>query len=57
MYALGAGRRYSEIPADDQGRFHSIVITGLWIDPIWFDTFPFPDELDLLHEMAPARFP
>lgn len=57
MYALEADGRYAPIPADERGRLHSRVLAGLWVDPAWFRSFPFPDELTLLHEMAPASFP
>jgi Uma2 family endonuclease len=57
MFALETDGRYAGIPADERGRLHSRVLAGLWIDPAWFASYPFPDELTLLHEMAPSRFP
>jgi Uma2 family endonuclease len=57
MLALGADGRFAELPADARGRIHSRVIDGLWIEPSWFETYPFPDVLTLLHEIAPTRFP
>jgi Uma2 family endonuclease len=38
---------YREAALDDQGRFHSRVLPGFWLDPswLWQDPLPEPDDL------------
>ena len=41
------------IELDDQGRFHSAVITGLWPKPAWIWQDPLPNSLVCLQQIAP----
>jgi Uma2 family endonuclease len=47
--------RFQSVAPDDQGRYHSVVIPGFWIEPSWFWQEPLPDPLRLLKRMAPER--
>lgn len=43
---LDASGRFREAPRDEQGRFHSTVVPGFWLDPVWLGQDPLPFELD-----------
>ena len=47
---------YQAIEPDVQGRYHSAVLPGFWLDPDWFRQDPLPDAEDLLFEMAPDAY-
>ena len=53
---LDADGRYQAIEPDQQGRYHSTVLPGFWLDPAWFRQDPLPDVEDLLLEMAPDAY-
>jgi Uma2 family endonuclease len=42
---------YREAPLDEQGRFHSTVLTGFWLDPAWLWQEPLPDIETLLAQI------
>jgi Uma2 family endonuclease len=48
---LDANGAYQDVDPDAQGRYHSIVLPGFWIDPQWFWQDPLPVVEDLLFEM------
>jgi Uma2 family endonuclease len=48
--------RYQPIAPDGQGRYHSTVLPGFWLDPAWFRQEPLPDAEDLLLELAPDAY-
>jgi Uma2 family endonuclease len=55
-YRLGADGRYHPVEPDEDGRYHSEVLPGFWLDPRWFATDPLPDSLTLLSQVAPEAF-
>lgn len=44
--------RYQAIEPDDQGRYHSDVLPGFWIDPTWFQQDPLPNPLTILRRIS-----
>jgi Uma2 family endonuclease len=42
--------KYREVPARN-GRLHSKVLPGFWLDPAWLWQDPRPDELDILQQL------
>lgn len=54
FYRLAEDGRYLPILPDRQGRYHSVVIPGLWLDPLWLWTTPHPNPLILLAQIAPG---
>jgi Uma2 family endonuclease len=44
--------RYRDVEPDDQGRYHSVVLPGFWLNPEWFRRDPLPDHHDLLYAIA-----
>jgi Uma2 family endonuclease len=52
---LDAGKSYQEAPLDEQGRFHSTVLPGFWLDPAWLWQEPLPNVETLLAEIAGRR--
>ena len=53
---LDADGRYQAIEPDAQGRYHSAVLPGFWLDPDWFRQDPLPDIEDLMLAMAPEAY-
>lgn len=53
-FTLKSTGHYEPIPLDAQGRFHSRVLPGLWLDPTWFWQDPLPEPMPLLIRIAPA---
>ena len=47
----GAGK-YDDVKPDAEGRYHSKVVPGFWIDPRWFQQDPLPRAETLLLEIA-----
>lgn len=56
FYRLDDEGRYQHVAPDDRGRYHSLVLPGLWIDPEWFWQDPLPVVDDLLLEIAPDAY-
>ena len=52
----GDNRLYTPITPDADGRYHSIVLPGFWLDPRWFAQDPLPDPDDILFEIAPEAY-
>jgi Uma2 family endonuclease len=48
--------RYQEVAPDEQGRYHSEVVPGFWLDPMWFRQDPLPDVERLLMRIAPEAY-
>ena len=46
---------YREFVPDPDGRLHSRVLPGFWLDPAWLDDEPFPNPLELLRRIAPGE--
>jgi Uma2 family endonuclease len=53
---LGDDRTYQEITPDEAGRYHSTVLSGLWLDPAWFEEQPHPDPNRCLLSIAPEAY-
>jgi Uma2 family endonuclease len=53
-FALNDAGGYEPILPDAQGRYHSRVLPGFWIDPAWLWQDPLPEPLPLLIRMAPS---
>ena len=47
---------YEPVEPDAQGRYHSEVLPGFWIDPRWFRQDPLPRVESLLLEIAPDAY-
>jgi len=56
FHRLDAAGRYAPATPDADGRFHSAILPGLWIDPRWFDLDPLPSAEDLLLDIAPEAY-
>ena len=52
LYRLDDQGRYQLVPPDAEGRVHSGVLPGFWLDPRWFEQDPLPDAEDLLLEIV-----
>jgi Uma2 family endonuclease len=48
--------RYQEVEPDDQGRYHSAVLPGFWLDPNWFWQDPLPNVERLMMRIAPEAY-
>jgi Uma2 family endonuclease len=44
--------RYEPIELDEQGNFHSMVLTGFWLRPSWLWQEPLPDPLLILEQTS-----
>jgi Uma2 family endonuclease len=51
-FRLSGEGRYHPVAPDDQGRYHSAVLTGFWIDPAWFRQDPLPEAMDVVLEIG-----
>lgn len=45
--------RFEPVVPDAEGRYHSMVLPGFWIDPRWFRQEELPDPLRLLRIISP----
>jgi len=52
FYALGPSRAYEPIPLDNDGRFHSRVLPGFWLDPTWLWLDPLPKPAEILRRIV-----
>ncbi|HET6230877.1 MAG TPA: Uma2 family endonuclease [Longimicrobiaceae bacterium] len=50
LYRLADGGRFDVVPADAEGRLHSRVMEGFWLDAEWLWAEPLPDAWDVLAE-------
>jgi Uma2 family endonuclease len=53
VFALVDGS-YSQIEPDEFGRWHSHVLSGLWIDPAWLFAEELPNPISVLAEIDPG---
>jgi len=53
FFLLGANGRYATASLDADGRFHSRVLPGFWLDPDWLWQDPLPSPLALMNQIAP----
>jgi Uma2 family endonuclease len=54
FYHLGAAGRYRLPPLDDRGRYHSAVLPGFWLDPVWLWPVDARTPLALIETIAPG---
>ena len=52
FFVLVEDGHYRAAALDEQGRFHSHVLVGLWVKPTWFWQDPLPPVLGLLREIG-----
>lgn len=55
MYALDEHGTYQSVPRDDNGHFHSRVLTGLWLDPDWLWQTPRPKPYEVIARMLAGQ--
>jgi Uma2 family endonuclease len=56
FYRLNAVGACERIEPDAEGRYHSEVLPGFWLDPAWLRQDPLPVVEDLLLEIAPEAY-
>lgn len=54
FYRLVDDGRYLPVTPDGDGRYHSLVLPGLWFDPLWFSRDPLPTASAVLAAIAAA---
>jgi Uma2 family endonuclease len=53
FYQLMPDDKYQAALPDEQGRYHSLVLPGFWLQVDWLWQEPLPDPLQALRELAP----
>jgi Uma2 family endonuclease len=53
---LDATGHYQPVEPDEQGRYHSEVLPGFWLDPNWFWQDPLPNPLTVLRRISPEAW-
>ncbi len=53
FYHLTPQRKYQAVLPDADGRYHSAVLPGFWLNPEWMWQDPLPNPLTLLATIAP----
>jgi Uma2 family endonuclease len=53
---LDATGHYQDVEPDPQGRYHSQVVPGFWLDPDWFRQDPLPNPLTILRRISPEAW-
>ena len=56
LYHLTPRGTYELVLPDAEGRFHSHVLPGLWLNPQWFLKDPLPEAEDLMLLIAPDAY-
>jgi Uma2 family endonuclease len=56
FYRLNAMGEYERIEPDADGRYHSEVLPGFWLDPAWLRQDPLPRTERLILEIAPDAY-
>jgi Uma2 family endonuclease len=52
----GADGRFHLVQPDEQGRLHSSVLPGFWLDPAWFQLDPLPNPISILRRISPEAW-
>ena len=52
FYQLGEDRHYRFVAPDEQGRYHSAVLSDFWLKPDWLWQQPLPSSIQALGEIA-----
>ncbi len=50
FYQLGDDGIYQLVPPDSEGKYHSLVLKGLWLKVDWLWQYPLPTSLSVLKE-------
>ncbi len=53
---LNEAGQYDDVEPDEEGRYHSKVLPGFWIDPRWFQQDPMPRAEQILLMIAPEAY-
>lgn len=48
--------RYQPVNPDEEGRYHSTVLPGFWLDPNWFREDLLPNPMTLLRRISPEAW-
>lgn len=56
FYRLNASGQYEPVPLDGEGRYHSAVLPGFWLEPEWLRQEQLPTVLALIALIAPQLF-
>ena len=48
--------RYQPVQPDADGRYHSAVLPGFWLDPVWFGRDPLPSPTAVLRRISPEAW-
>ncbi len=56
FYQLNASGQYEPVPLDEEGRYHSAVLPGFWLNPEWLRHEQLPTALALIGLIAPQIF-
>jgi hypothetical protein len=56
LYQLTPRGTYELVLPDAEGRFHSHVLPGLWLNPQWFLKDPLPEAEDPMLLIAPDPY-
>jgi len=51
FYQLGDKGRYQFTALDENGRYHSHILAGLWLQVDWLWLDPLPSIVDVLHQL------
>ncbi len=51
FYQLDGNGRYQLVPADTNGRYHSRILPGFWLQTAWLWAVPLPSTVDILREL------
>jgi len=56
FFRRNAAGKYQLVAPDEQGRLHSEVLPGFWIDPRWLLQDPLPNIIDTILLIAPYAY-
>jgi Uma2 family endonuclease len=56
LYAIDPDGRYALVPVGPDGRLHSRVLPGFWLDSVWLEADPLPSVVNCLRAMVPDAF-
>lgn len=56
FFRRDAGGTFQRVAPDEQGRLHSEVLPGFWIDPRWLLQDPLPNIIDTILLIAPDAY-
>ena len=56
FFLLGPDGRYGRVAGAADGRLHSLVLPGFWLDPTWFADDSPPSVVECLRQIVPDAF-